>query len=41
MQGTKRQVKKAFKQSSMGDIYLASYSGNTLPKMGGNLEIYF
>lgn len=33
----KDKSKRAFKQSSMGDIYLASYSGNTLPKMGGNL----
>jgi len=37
----KDKSKRAFKQNLMGNIYLAYYSGNTLPQMGGNLEFYF
>jgi hypothetical protein len=37
----KDKSKRAFKPSLMGDISSTSCSGNTLPQMGGNLEIYF
>jgi hypothetical protein len=40
MQDTKGQVKMGI-WTKFDGRYLASPSGNTLPKMGGNLENYF